>query len=605
MTKPRTLHASIDPSLLREIPRFFGSFEAALTELFQNTGRAGAGSVTVTYEENEDRLTIEDDGRGIAHPQVLLTAGQSGWPTGVIDPAGIGFFAHLAYVEKTVVVSRTKGKGWTLTLTPGVLQGEPAVWEALDQKAAGEEDGTRIEMRLGGQVSYPHPEGKTGAVRQAIRKARGLQPFQVTFNGETIDPYWMGTILFELDTSVGRLVLVDDMLDRRARRPVWENRWIDSAHFASAVQAAIDRRKGEALPPAIGELAWYWFVRYDTGVRPRLPERDELIDGETLRRSADVLLEETLLFLRASRPSADTLPAEIAHMNEDLLARLGHGRIPVPFLSKVWEAYVQDILPEYGRVAYDPIEDYSMWYEEDRIQIDRFSAPFFSRKALRVPSRSVEQTLNHLGIPAIYDEDAPVDMVSIKGLREADDAPHVALAEGIWVRGIGPIPYLIKHVGDDETEFAVGENGNRMGLYELFIFAGSAEGAVRLLEKSPQTFAEILVLDEVLREGKSDWINSDEDGGISPAAGGVIEFLIGEIADAFEPSRAEATRRYFRFQELARKAGEEIDRLRELGKEAGPARGEVAKALRHVKGALRILSAQGRKAGAKGLLAGK
>ena len=62
----RTLYATVDDHLLSEIPRFFGSLEVALTEIFQNAYRAGAQRVLVTWDEEARRLSIADDGPGLA-----------------------------------------------------------------------------------------------------------------------------------------------------------------------------------------------------------------------------------------------------------------------------------------------------------------------------------------------------------------------------------------------------------------------------------------------------------------------------------------------------------------------------------------------------------
>lgn len=605
MSSTHQIHASLDPGLLQEIPRFFGSFEAAIAELMQNAGRAGAGSVEVTYDEDADRLTIRDDGRGLANPELLLRAGRSGWHSAVIDPAGIGFFAHLAYTKYTMVLSRANEVAWTMTFNPQILQGEPAAWTDVNPERCGIKHGTVIEMTLAENVLPPHPGDKTGAMRDLIERARGLQPFKVKFNGDVIDPYWMGTVLFEMDTRVGRVVLVDDLLDRRKRRPVWEHRWIDSAHFGNALHAAIDGRKGQALPRALGDLAWYWFVRPETGVRPKLPGRDELIESEALRRCADALVEEVTAFLQRERPDPDSLPVEIREPGDDVLSRLGNGRIPAGFLKKIWKAYITDVLPEYRLVDDKPIEDYSMWYAEDRIEMDRFGAPYFSRAALAVPSTSVAQTLNHLGIPALYDPNAPLDMVSIKGLRQDDGAPEIALAEGIWVRGVGPIPYLVREVGDDETCLCVGENGNRIAVDTLFVIAGSVGDAVRIVDRWSDTFAGILVLDQILSKRTSDWIDVDGDGDISIRTEDVHQYLVNQIADAFAPSRAKATRHYFELQELCRRTESEIERLREIGRESSPAKSEFLRALRHTRAALKILTTGAQAVRRKSLLPGK
>ena len=58
----KTMQLGVSKNLLTKVPRYFGAPNAILRELFQNSYRAGAKNVTITYKENI--LRFEDDGCG-------------------------------------------------------------------------------------------------------------------------------------------------------------------------------------------------------------------------------------------------------------------------------------------------------------------------------------------------------------------------------------------------------------------------------------------------------------------------------------------------------------------------------------------------------------
>ena len=86
----------VSQSILKKAPRFFGSPQSILTELFQNSFRAGAKTVTITWNKENRVLQFKDDGCG-CKPEDLIVVGESGWSkdSPAVDPAGIGVFSIL------------------------------------------------------------------------------------------------------------------------------------------------------------------------------------------------------------------------------------------------------------------------------------------------------------------------------------------------------------------------------------------------------------------------------------------------------------------------------------------------------------------------------
>ena len=97
---PASIRARVHDGAIDRVTRFFNaSASDAFVELIQNTRRSGATRLDVATEAipaGGIRVTVTDDGDGIADPAVLLSFGESGWDAETAereDPAGIGVYA--------------------------------------------------------------------------------------------------------------------------------------------------------------------------------------------------------------------------------------------------------------------------------------------------------------------------------------------------------------------------------------------------------------------------------------------------------------------------------------------------------------------------------
>ena len=184
--QPETISARLDARLLPELRRFFGGWNATLKELLQNAHRAGATRVEIKLEGK--RLTIQDNGCGLEHPGVLLSAGQTQWDEGaVIEPAGLGVFSLIDPDLASSVVFASHG--WRLHLEPeAVLAGLASPIQTVAFQA-----GMNLEVEL-----HKAPE----KLEEALEEARGFYPFDLFLNGKPILPPTLPKHL-ELETEVG------------------------------------------------------------------------------------------------------------------------------------------------------------------------------------------------------------------------------------------------------------------------------------------------------------------------------------------------------------------------------------------------------------------
>jgi len=114
----KTIRAKVNPRLLSKADRLFtGTLDGRIIEILQNARRAGATEVHIVNADK--KVTVRDNGQGIADLAVLLDLGKSAWDENMEsaeDPAGVGIFClaprevGIRSGNKKVII---KDKGWT------------------------------------------------------------------------------------------------------------------------------------------------------------------------------------------------------------------------------------------------------------------------------------------------------------------------------------------------------------------------------------------------------------------------------------------------------------------------------------------------------------
>ena len=167
---------------LRDLPDWLRPHaDEVLAELFDNARRAGATRIEVTIGPDDPggcRLAVEDDGAGIADPQVIATYGDSGWPNGTagLPPTGKGLF-RLAAGTTTIASQAAGGAPWRTRLAPGTLTGEGVI--EVETAAGRKRPGTRIGWQI--------PAVRNKATwRGAATEAARLMPIPVIVNGTPV-----------------------------------------------------------------------------------------------------------------------------------------------------------------------------------------------------------------------------------------------------------------------------------------------------------------------------------------------------------------------------------------------------------------------------------
>jgi len=190
---PATIRARVHTGAIDRVTRFYAnSLPDTFAELLQNCRRSGATRVNVTTEEVPNqglRVTVADNGEGIADPAVLLSFGESGWDDSTArreDPAGMGIYALSR--RGCTVASRTADPdtpGWTADLTPECFLGK-------DEAAVSEYD---AQLAHGTAISFLADQS-AATVLGALREAARHYPLPVACDGERLDqtPFLEGAL---------------------------------------------------------------------------------------------------------------------------------------------------------------------------------------------------------------------------------------------------------------------------------------------------------------------------------------------------------------------------------------------------------------------------
>ena len=184
---PSTIHARVHDSAIDRVSRFFNAtLDDAFVELLQNARRAGATAIAVRAEflsEGRYRVTLTDDGAGIADPSILLSFGESAWTgetAAAEDPAGIGFYALSKFGCSIASRPRAHGRaapGWRAELTPDSFLGKAAA-SVLPDDQAPDPHGTAISFVT---------DRNTDCIGSILAGAARYFPLPVGFNGRTLD----------------------------------------------------------------------------------------------------------------------------------------------------------------------------------------------------------------------------------------------------------------------------------------------------------------------------------------------------------------------------------------------------------------------------------
>ena len=436
----RTVKPLLDPSILDKLPYTFGGLRRALLEVFQNAYRAKATRVQIKVNANGSRLIIHDNGVGCADPQLLLHAGVSHIAqTDVIDPAGWGFFS--LFNNEVIRAITVESHDWRMTFDTarGVIE--------TPVETIARQEGFALTLDLARPLSH---------WRFEIDVARAFYPLEVMVNGETL-PAIAPQAEVAMDSPIGKIYfsrtafLRDpaEISDHRSTsfyyhgiHAIWNHLPIAAPALREALTIAATKHPQAQLAGMIIRCAGYgslfWEIDPDTGCRPPLPARHDLIAGPNLNAAAQALvatLVEAAIAegrrVMASYPETieDTrLPSEkswVAPFLEAIALELGWTKIEVADYREVY-AFEEDGL------AIGMDADFGWW--------TRAGKPILAHDALTLTHARHCQSRREIPPIVISENHQMATPITFKNLRSGEDG--VGYAERIQWEDI-TLPYFL------------------------------------------------------------------------------------------------------------------------------------------------------------------
>lgn len=174
-----------------------------ISELIQNSRRAGASRIEISYNEEDNTLVIADNGKGVSDFENLITLSESGWGSETTEnesPFGMGFFSTLFAASSVIVESHGK----TLTIdTQRALNFESIPEPVLFPTNAAQ--GTRITL------ADFNAKGKEFNVSNKVHTLALYSSVDIYFNGKLCDSSSSLRVMSEkhqvVQTPFGELVI--------------------------------------------------------------------------------------------------------------------------------------------------------------------------------------------------------------------------------------------------------------------------------------------------------------------------------------------------------------------------------------------------------------
>ena len=449
-----TLNMGVSQSILKKAPRFFGSPQSILTELFQNSFRAGAKTVTITWNKETRVLQFKDDGCG-CKPEDLIVVGESGWGEGspAVDPAGIGVFSILRpeYCEQVTYRSRD----WGMVLSAENLErGQVDVYH-FDEQA----EGMTIEIVLTLKADFVN--------QGAVALARGRYPMEVYWvqmpkTPEIVKPYELlnrghwSTIKVK---GVGTLEIGKHYGVFDTQYVVWQHAVMKSETFEKALRKAAQAHS-KLADGMFRHINFVLTVDPVSGIRPKLPDRNDLIGDVHLDTTCQKIVKAVMKhMLKPLRP--DLWPNRVGNydfepkgVNDEhlkspqqaILMEVPKDAMIKKLLPDAW-GVSQLVMEHYGYrcIVWDHVENYSVSTVQDdgyQIEIEWDQVMHFVRNVpmMAVDDELVAESLCYQGIYAYVDAKSTTEVV----YKDMVFTPNhlVAFAKEITVNGT-PVSWML------------------------------------------------------------------------------------------------------------------------------------------------------------------
>jgi hypothetical protein len=426
-----------------------------------------------------------------------------------------------------------------------------------------------------------------------VERERGFYPFIVAFHtlevegaSREIESPAMPLDGIQVDLPIGRVCYSGR--NRRnyhfAALPIWDCRIVRSSSLGDRLfnaTLALEEPRQSIGRAVFGSGLLYWQVDPASGVRPRLPDRADLLDSPALTEAVQQIVEALIdRVSEAVKALVQDLPDEFGSLSG--IPGLDEG--PHAWLLNSHLRVVEDCLPHFGfhevRCENPLTALVGVSINGDETEVDFYcdATSIFLRHPLRVRDQTTALALCRQGKWAVADEESELT-ARIHGLRlnltrrpptqwqQEQDLPGalvfplVAFAERIEVPGVCDLPFLLLDSPDDSWPL-----GDHPGLEPTdsiaMVFAGSPLDFLRTFDES--NFAAGLL--HYLHEAGELWdwaqFNTTYDGLDEKA---FLDRVADIVLNGYLPERAAQLEQALACRDAAtalRKAHDELTRLR-------------------------------------------
>ncbi|HCV03032.1 MAG TPA: hypothetical protein DG048_10330 [Pseudoalteromonas sp.] len=147
-----------------------------ISELIQNSRRAGATRIDINFDMDSNTLQIQDNGTGVSKFENLITLSDSGWSDAarsIENPFGMGFFSTLFAAKQVVIES----SGKSLIIDTATALNFEDIGQPTDSASCPNE-GTRITL-----IDF-NKDGSDYSIQDKVSDLALFSSVDIYFNGE-------------------------------------------------------------------------------------------------------------------------------------------------------------------------------------------------------------------------------------------------------------------------------------------------------------------------------------------------------------------------------------------------------------------------------------
>lgn len=251
-----------EAALIKNLGSVFTDKTKVLAELLQNGRRAGATSISITFDADTQTLVVTDNGCGITDMQHLLTVADSGWDAKTCtseSPFGMGFLSTLFTAQAVKVES--KGKQISFNTVDAINR------ESIAVESSDFIGGTRVTLAGFDVKKEVISEALVTGTPYALPYAAGF-PISITYNDvelarpDAVDDRY-------IDCEIGKIRLfcsINERYDVNIKTQVYSIAYL------------------QGLPIATSAIPWHTIVHLNGEFMARMPDRDQLLDLDVARK---------------------------------------------------------------------------------------------------------------------------------------------------------------------------------------------------------------------------------------------------------------------------------------------------------------------------------